>query len=153
MSKYRVGDELLIINDPIKEEQKLKAMSKLTIEDEYAKISWGIKIIKVEYDKPNVTLTYKNVKGEENKVFAICNDIENFDKQKVLEKALLKAFQNEYDKPNVTLTYKNVKGEENKVFAICNDIENFDKQKVLEKALLKAFQNELIDLTVLKNSR
>ncbi len=95
MSKYRVGDELLIINDPIKEEQKLKAMSKLTIEDEYAKISWGIKIIKVEYDKPNVTLTYKNVKGEENKVFAICNDIENFDKQKVLEKALLKAFQNE----------------------------------------------------------
>ncbi|WP_066873557.1 hypothetical protein [Clostridium mediterraneense] len=95
MSKYRVGDELLIINDPIKEEQKLKAMSKLTIEDEYANISWGIKIIKVEYDKPNVTLTYKNVKGEENKVFAICNDIENFDKQKVLEKALLKAFQNE----------------------------------------------------------
>ena len=95
MSKYRVGDELLIINDPIKEEQRLKAMSKLTIEDDYAKISWGIKIINVNYDKPNVTLTYKNVKGEENKVFAICNDIENFDKQKVLEKALLKAFQNE----------------------------------------------------------
>ena len=30
-----------------------------------------------------------------NKVFADCRDIENFDKQKVLEKALLKAFQNE----------------------------------------------------------
>lgn len=106
MSKYRVGDELLIINDPIKEEQKLKAMSKLTIEDEYAKISWGIKIIKVEYDKPNVTLTYKNVKGEENKVFAICNDIENFDKQKVLEKALLKAFQNELIDLTVLKNYR-----------------------------------------------
>ena len=29
---------------------------------------WGIKIINVEYDKPNVTLTYRNVAGEKNKV-------------------------------------------------------------------------------------
>lgn len=95
MSKYKVGDELFIINDPIKEEQKLKKMSKLTIDNDYAIISWGIKIIKIEYDKPNVTLTYKNAKGEINKVFAVCTDIENFDTEKVLEKALLKAFQNE----------------------------------------------------------
>jgi len=42
-----------------------------------------------------VTLTYRNVDGEVNKVFAVCRDIENFDQEKVLEKALLKAFQNE----------------------------------------------------------
>ncbi|WP_297518907.1 hypothetical protein [uncultured Clostridium sp.] len=95
MSKYKVGDELFIINDPIKEEQRLKAMSKLTIEEDYATLSWGVKVIKIEYDKPNVTLTYKNAKGETHKVFAICTDIENFDTEKVLEKALLKAFQNE----------------------------------------------------------
>ncbi|MGL4761338.1 MAG: hypothetical protein ACRC6T_05085 [Sarcina sp.] len=95
MSKYKVGDELFIINDPIKEEQRLKDMSKLIIEKDYARLSWGLKIIKIEYDKPNVTLTYKNAQGETNKVFAICTDIENFDTEKVLEKALLKAFQNE----------------------------------------------------------
>ena len=95
MSKYKVGDELFIITDPIKEEQKLKQTSKLTIEDDYATLSWGIKILKTEYDKPNVTLTYKNAIGEINKVFAVCMDIENFDTEKVLEKALLKAFQNE----------------------------------------------------------
>ncbi|MGL4742387.1 MAG: hypothetical protein ACRC41_16605 [Sarcina sp.] len=95
MSKYKVGDELFIINDPIKEEQKLKEMSKLTIDDKYAKLSWGIKILETEYNKPNVTLTYKNAKGEVHKVFAVCTDIENFDTEKVLEKALLKAFQNE----------------------------------------------------------
>ena len=33
--------------------------------------------------------------GFVNKVFAECRDIENFHKEKVLEKALLKAFQNE----------------------------------------------------------
>ena len=54
-----------------------------------------ISTLEVEYDKPNVTLTYKNCKGQKNKVFAVCNDIDNFDKEKVLEKALLKAFQNE----------------------------------------------------------
>ena len=34
-------------------------------------------------------------------VFAECRDIENFDQQKVLEKALLKAFQNEIIKISV----------------------------------------------------
>lgn len=95
MSKYKVGEELLIIKDPNQEKQKLKELSGLTIDGDYATLSWGIKVMNVEYDKPNVTLTYRNVNGEVLKVFAICNDIENFDQEKVLEKALLKAFQNE----------------------------------------------------------
>lgn len=95
MAKYKVGDELLIINDPSKEADRLKEVTYLTTDGEYAQISWGIKIVKVEYDKPNVTLTYRNFKGEVNKVFAVCKDIANFEEQKVLEKALLKAFQNE----------------------------------------------------------
>lgn len=95
MAKYKVGDELIIVNDPSKDNEKLKELTKLNVEDNFAQISWGIKILEVVYDKPNVTLTYKNVRGEKNKVFAECKDIENFDKEKVLEKALLKAFQNE----------------------------------------------------------
>ncbi len=95
MAKYKVGDELLIINDPTEEKAKLKELTRLKVENDFAQISWGIKILKVEYDKPNVTLTYRNINGETNKVFAICKDIENFNKEKVLEKALLKAFQNE----------------------------------------------------------
>lgn len=95
MAKYKVGDELIIVNDPNKENEKLKELTQLKIEGDYAQLSWGIKILNVEYDKPNVTLTYRNFKGEKSKVFAVCNDIENFDQEKVLEKALLKAFQNE----------------------------------------------------------
>ncbi|WP_040212227.1 hypothetical protein [Clostridium polynesiense] len=95
MSKYKVGDELLIINNPNEEAKKLRAMTGLTSDGEYAQISWGIKIVDVEYDKPNVILTYKNLQGDTNKVFAVCRDIDNFDREKVLEKALLKAFQNE----------------------------------------------------------
>lgn len=95
MAKYKVGDELLIVNDPTEEKERLKELTKLSIDNDFAQISWGIKILNVEYDKPNVTLTYRNINGETNKVFAVCKDIENFDRQKVLEKALLKAFQNE----------------------------------------------------------
>ena len=95
MAKYKVGDELLIIHDPSKDNEKLQELTKLKVDGDFAQISWGIKIIDVEYDKPNVTLTYKNSNGSKCKVFAVCNDIENFDKEKVLEKALLKAFQNE----------------------------------------------------------
>lgn len=95
MAKYKVGEELIIVNDPSEENAKLKELTCLNVEDDYAKISWGIKILNVEYEKPNVTLTYRNFKGEKNKVFAECKDIVNFDQQKVLEKALLKAFQNE----------------------------------------------------------
>ncbi|MBS4804326.1 MAG: hypothetical protein KIC47_02165 [Clostridium sp.] len=95
MAKYKVGDELIVINDPSEEKERIRELTKLTKEDDYAQISWGIKILDVEYDKPYVTLTYRNVDGELNKVFAECRDIENFDHEKVLEKALLKAFTNE----------------------------------------------------------
>ena len=101
MAKYKVGDELLIINDPTEENEKLKSLTKLTLDGDYAQISWGLKIVDVEYEKPCVTLTYTNVEGELNKVFAECRDIENFNQQKVLEKALLKAFQNEIIKISV----------------------------------------------------
>lgn len=95
MSKYKVGDQLLIVKDPNKETQKLKDQTFLKVDNEYSTLSWGIKILEVEYDNPNVTLTYTNALGEINKVFACCKDIQNFDKELVLEKALLKAFQNE----------------------------------------------------------
>ncbi len=95
MSKYKVGDELIIIDNLDDEKKKLKEMSCLSVNGEYAQISWGLKVVDVEYDKPNVTLTYRNAFGELNKIFAVCKDIKNFDQEKVLEKALLKAFQNE----------------------------------------------------------
>ena len=95
MGKYKVGDELIVINDPSEEKVKIRELTKLTTDGEYAQISWGLKIVDVEYDKPYVTLTYRNLDGELNKVFAECRDIENFDREKVLEKALLKAFTNE----------------------------------------------------------
>lgn len=95
MAKYKVGEKLIIVNDPNEEKARLKELTHLTLDDNYAQFSWGIKILDVEYDKPNVTLTYRNFKGQKNKVFAVCSDIENFDQEKVLEKALLKAFQNE----------------------------------------------------------
>ncbi len=95
MSKYKVGEELIIVRNPKEENKRLKDMTYLKKDDEYATLSWGIKIVNVEYDKPNVTLTYINALGETEKVFAICKDIANFDEERVLEKALLKAFQNE----------------------------------------------------------
>ena len=102
MSKYKVGDELIIVNNPSKEKETLKDLTKLVVNDDIATISWALKIVKVEYDKPNVTLTYRNLYGEENKVFAVCKDVANFDQEKVLEKALLKAFQNEVMDISVT---------------------------------------------------
>ena len=95
MSKYKVGDELIVISNPSEEKVKLRELTQLTTDGDYAQISWGLKIVKVEYDKPYVTLTYRNLEGELNKVFAECRDIENFDQEMVLEKALLKAFTNE----------------------------------------------------------
>lgn len=95
MGKYKVGDELIIVKDAAEETRKLNEMTKLEMKDDFAKITWGIKVEKVEYDKPHVVLTYKNAFGETNKVFAQCLDESNFDTEKVLEKALLKAFQNE----------------------------------------------------------
>lgn len=95
MSKYKVGDELIVVTDPGKEAEELKKLTKLSVNGDYAQIAWGLKIVNVEYDKPYVTLTYTNASGIVNKVFAECKDVENFDHEKVLEKALLKAFQNE----------------------------------------------------------
>lgn len=95
MSKYKVGEELIIVHNPNEEKEKLKSLTGLQYDGEYAQISWGIKILNVEFDKPNVVLTYRNHMGDINKVFAVCRDISNFDNEKVLEKALLKAFQNE----------------------------------------------------------
>ena len=95
MAKYKVGDELVIVKDPNEESEKIRELTHLTVDGEYAQIAWGVKIVEVEYDKPYVTLTYRNVEGKINKVFAECGDIANFDKEMVLEKALLKAFQTE----------------------------------------------------------
>ncbi|MDT8718742.1 hypothetical protein IAI10_18960 [Clostridium sp. 19966] len=103
MSKYKVGDELIIVKSPDEEKKVLNKNTHLNVtEDNIAHLSWALKILKVEYDKPNVTLTYKNPFGEENKVFAVCKDITNFDHEKVLEKALLKAFQNELNDISVS---------------------------------------------------
>ncbi|MDP4179208.1 MAG: hypothetical protein Q8900_12820 [Bacillota bacterium] len=95
MAKYKVGNELIIVNNANEDVKKLKDITHLEVNGDVAKISWGLKILKVEYDEPNVTLTYRNVYGEVNKVFAVCLDVDNFDQEKVLEKALLKAFQME----------------------------------------------------------
>lgn len=95
MGKYKVGNELIIVNNADEDVKKLKDITHLKVNGDIAKISWGLKILKVEYDEPNVTLTYRNVYGEVNKVFAVCLDVDNFDQEKVLEKALLKAFQME----------------------------------------------------------
>jgi hypothetical protein len=102
MSKYKVGDELIIVENPSEEKSILKERTKLVVEEDTATISWALKIVKIEYDKPNVILTYRNLYGEENKVFAVCKDVANFDQEKVLEKALLKAFQNEIMDISVT---------------------------------------------------
>ncbi|WP_294406297.1 hypothetical protein [uncultured Clostridium sp.] len=104
MSKYKVGDELIVVNDPNKESEKLAGLTHLTVDGDYAQIAWGLKIVDIKYEKPYVTLTYRNANGVLNKVFAECKDVENFDTEKVLEKALLKAFQNEII--NIT-TFKN----------------------------------------------
>ena len=95
MAKYKVGDELIIVKHDAEDTKKLNEMTKLEMKGDFAQITWGIKVEKVEYDKPHVVLTYKNAFGETNKVFAECLDAANFDTEKVLEKALLKAFQNE----------------------------------------------------------
>ena len=84
MSKYKVGDELLIIENPNEEKEKLKDLTKLIVNGEYAQISWGLRVINIEYDKPYVTLTYRNIDGKLNKVFAECLDIDNLKKEIIL---------------------------------------------------------------------
>ncbi|MFD3156281.1 hypothetical protein ACFIJ5_05395 [Haloimpatiens sp. FM7330] len=108
-SKYKVGDELMVIENVSDDVKKLKEMTKLEIKGDFAEISWGLKIIDVKYDRPYVIVTYRNVYGEENKVMAKCISEENFDEQRVLEKALLKAFQSEII--NITVTKTKTKRE------------------------------------------
>jgi len=96
MAKYQVGDELLIIESINEEMSKLVKSTQLKVdEDNYASLSLGIRIVKVEYSNPSVTLTYRNHEGRENKVFATCLDKDNFDENRALEKALLEAFEHE----------------------------------------------------------
>ena len=96
MAKYKVGDELLVIESINEEMEKLVKSTELKVdEDNYATLSLGIRIVKVEYDNPSVTLTYRNHGGKENKVFATCLDPNNFDENRALEKALLEAFEHE----------------------------------------------------------
>ena len=38
MAKYKVGDKLIIVNDPSEEKGKLQESSKLTVEDDYAQL-------------------------------------------------------------------------------------------------------------------
>ena len=52
MSKYKVGDELIIVNDPNKETERFKKLTHLTVDGEYAQIAWGLKIVDVQYEKP-----------------------------------------------------------------------------------------------------
>ena len=51
MAKYKVGDELIIVSDPNKEADKLKELTTLSVDGDFAQISWGIKILEVEYDE------------------------------------------------------------------------------------------------------
>lgn len=96
MAKYRVGDELIVIESLNDEMEKLAKATELKVtEENYATISLGIRIVDIQYEGSSALLTYRNHEGRENKVFASCVDPDNFDENRTLEKALLKAFQNE----------------------------------------------------------
>ena len=56
MSKYKVGDELIIVTDPNEETEKLNELTRLKIDGDFAQISWGLKIVDVTFDKPYVRL-------------------------------------------------------------------------------------------------
>ena len=96
MAKYQVGEELIIIESINEEMDKLLKLTSLKVdENDYANLSLGVRIVKVQYNNPSVTLTYRNHEGKEHKVYATCLDPENFDENRALEKALLEAFQHE----------------------------------------------------------
>ena len=96
VSKYKIGDQLIVMGNVEGEKQELKDIINLDIQENYtAKLTWAIHIQDVEYEPPYVTLTYTNVFGKKNKVFAECSNIEKFNRDEVLEKAVLKAFQME----------------------------------------------------------
>ena len=56
MSKYKVGEELIIIENQHEDVKKLSELIELKVNKEnYSKLTLGIKILEVNYDKPNVT--------------------------------------------------------------------------------------------------
>ena len=46
MGKYKVGDELILVNDPNEDNAKLKELTNLTVDGDFAQISWGNKDIR-----------------------------------------------------------------------------------------------------------
>lgn len=106
MSKYKVGDELIIINSELDDNKRLKENCFLEYEDEFSTFSWAIKVVNVEFNEPEVVLSYKTPLSDTvHKVFAVCKDVENFDTEKVLEKALLKAHLQELIKLSTMRNY------------------------------------------------
>ena len=55
MSKYKVGEELIVVTDPNKETEKFKKLTHLTVDGDYAQIAWGLKIVDVKFEIPYVT--------------------------------------------------------------------------------------------------
>ena len=108
MSKYKVGDELIIVTDPNQETKKLKDLSFLKKDGDFACLSWGIKIVDVLYEKPNVTLTYKNVMGF--KCYKECPMNEKITGEEcVFSMYLDKSFllEDDYEKSNLVLSQVN----------------------------------------------
>lgn len=92
MGKYKVGEELIVVNSELEDNKKLKKKCFLNMKDNFSTFSWSIKIVDVQYTAPEVVVSYKSVLNDEiHKVYSTCKDAENFDTEKVLEKALLKA--------------------------------------------------------------
>ena len=68
MAKYQVGEELIVIESINEEMGKLVKSTVLKVDgNNYASLSLGIRIVEVEYDNPNVTLTYRNHEGKKSK--------------------------------------------------------------------------------------
>ena len=61
MSKYKVGDELIIVTDHNQETKKLKDLSLLKKDGAFACLSWGIKIVDVLYEKPEIFYSANDV--------------------------------------------------------------------------------------------
>lgn len=106
MSKYKVGDELIIVNSEAEDNEKLQENCFLNYDNNFSTFSWSIKVVNVEFNEPEVVLSYKTPLSDSvHKVFAICKDVDNFDTEKVLEKALLKAHLQELIKLSTLKNY------------------------------------------------
>ena len=106
MGKYKVGDELIIINSEMEDSEKMMAKCFLDVNENISTLSMAIKIVDVKYDKPEVMLSYRTpLSNTVHKVVAVCKDVEDFDTEKVLEKALLKAHLQEVMKLSTLRNY------------------------------------------------